>query len=179
MSNKSKTYVYPVIFREFNLLLDSNVVNTYLYNNTVPDSFTIVYKFDENSSILEGSKLVQIEKSLRDYKHLLGVIESEDASKIAYIIKRPKHLTPLFHSFEQGNFSKIPEKFKYTVVKHLNRYYKAFPEAIADISSILFKDPAYRERLSEELGYQLSEEMELSSKPDKELETFDVESLNQ
>lgn len=178
MSNKSNTYVYPVIFNDFKLTLEENVLDTYMYNDTAQDSYTIVYGFNENSSILEGSKLVRLNQRFVDSEYLLDIQESDDCTKIAYVMKRPPYLEKLFNNFDESRYSKIDDSHKYIIINHLNRYYSYYPDVIKRVNSILFNDPTYRKELSEELGYDIPEEVELSSKIDVSLETYNLELLN-
>lgn len=173
MNNKSKTYVYPLVHYSLGLSMFSNLDNTYVYNSTVDNVYTLVYEFEEEQRINNSINFIKnVDLKLKESALLVDIEESDDKTQIAYIINIPPNLQESFDLFKAGLYSKLPEKAKYQIVDFNKRYYPSHRDITSNIASILFKNPEYRERLSQDIGYNIPEEVELSSKPVMKSETF-------
>lgn len=169
--NRSTTYVYPIILILLGLI-HSNFFNSYVYGKT-ENTLVLVYSFTEkplNSPEFKNFILNKIK--LHNSKMLVDTITSSDSTKIAYVLNTHGELKEHIDLFKNGSFSKFNEKNKYRILNYLSSYYKEYPDTIKDIKGILFRDSEFREALSEELGVRLTDDMELSSKPDMLKETF-------
>lgn len=179
MSNKSKTYLYPLFHSQLELILFPNLENTYLYSPIGDYLFTLVYKFEEISykrSILDA--FMKLDRILANSTLLADIVESENKSKVAYTINVPPEILPTYILFKEGAYSKFPDRDKYTITRFNKKYYPEFPKEVQNIISILFNNPEYREELSKEFGYRIPEDIELSSKPNEEIEKFSLLKLN-
>ncbi len=178
MNNKSKTYIYPLFHKELRLLLFNNLHNTYLYNDQGENLFTLVYRFEEEANKKIVGEFFKLNKLIENSGLISDILESSIKNKIAYVLNIPKEIETSFNFFKEGLYSRFPEKDKYIITKFNQTYYSAFPKEVYNITSILFNNPEYREELSKEFGYRIPDSVELSSKPNEELETFSLEVLN-
>lgn len=166
MRNKSYSYIFPLV-ADF-IPIDESFIkcidNTYCYLED-DELFTIVFN---NVNIDDFNDYID---ELKDSYLFRGVEVSKH--KTAIILEFPDEIKEVCDMFLQGKYSKIPGEYKKDILDFL--YKRHSKDKIKIIEETLYKHNSLKERLEKSLQVPLSEDMEYSSPPSTNTETFDLE----
>ena len=84
-----------------------------------------------------------------------------------FVFNVPEDYQDIYDLYLAGKYSEFPQDYKIQIFKFHN-----ITEATHRVAQVLFKHPDIREELEERLGVELPEDVEVSSVPDMELETY-------
>lgn len=157
---KSKTYVLPYINKYINIKFIDRLVNTYLFFNN-DYAFCLRYKFSGKKEFTEYEK--QLEKS-KYYKETVDINKEE----VLYVFDIPDELFTVVDLYTSGKYSYLPEKE--LIIEFLITNFNLTLDN--KIIKILNRDKGLREEIEEKLNVRISEDMDLSSPPNLELENF-------
>lgn len=167
--NKSKSYILPLFSKYVELDFLDEIYNTYCYNEEYEDEcFIIVYTKSDDK---EFKNYID---ELKNNKYILNITNYEEY--IVVIFNIPQELKKDYNNFLEGKFSKINKHHKMHILKFLvDVYGKSDIKVIREIEGVLYKKETLRKRLEEELEMSITADLELSSIPDTNRETFYLE----
>lgn len=178
-TNSSYSCIYPLVQKELNLSMAEYVTDTYIYNTTYEDCYSISYHFEEKKGILTPGLFELLHRKYEKSDLLLETLYSDTEDKLCCTIKRPETLTEAFNHFEKGQYSQFTKRQKFIIVNFINKHFSRVSTNKRDeITAILFKDPEYRDWLSKKLNYKFKESDELGSLPVIYDEVFDPSMIN-
>ena len=174
--NKSKSYLLPLLDQYVSIDYIPYLLNTYIYIEGIEEGpvLGLLYSFSPTiSHTLEGDKgFIFYEESLIKSKFFLEKREVEDA--VLYILKIPEELHYEYSCFIEGMYSYFREEQKRYIIKFLNKHYKEEKNSINRIIGVLNKAPFLRKQWEKYLAINISEDLELSSKIERDKETFNI-----
>lgn len=162
VSNKSKTYILPFINELLPIKFLNNLINTYIFYDG-DYKFCMKYKFSGKLEFMNYEK--EIENNPL-YHSTVDINKSE----VVYILNIPIELIDTVDLFIQGKYSYINNK------EIINKFYieKYHLPVNNKIWEILYRAESLRRKLEEELNVTICPEMDLSSPPDINNETFKI-----
>lgn len=164
MRNKSFTYVLPMLSKHFDVR-KKNLLNTFIYSTDKPklkNHIFLLYRFSGEKEFLE----------YEDYLENLKFFEtSYDPDKLhtIYCFKIPKEGLDVYNKFLKGKYSEFTQDYKVHIFKFHN-----IKDPTHRVAQVLFKHPDLREEWEDKLGVTISEDAEVSSPPNVDLETYQI-----
>lgn len=166
MINKSYSYLVPLlntyceIDPTYFILMDQSyaIVN----KNTDIPCMAISYEKTDNEQFVSYLKM------LENHELTMNVIESED--KITFIFKMPEEFTNEYKEFINGKFSRFSQKSKDIIIDYVTSYHK--PNTAKKVKMVLYKDQELRRHLEHKLAVKLDADLDLTSIPKIEEESF-------
>jgi hypothetical protein len=164
--NKSKSYLLPLYDGYIKIKYVGSIVNTYLFLEGKENKCLIIQYSKRDTE--------EFNNYINQLKEEKLVVDIQDKEDYIYIILHvPEELEKDFDNFIYGNFSKISNKNK--IVNFLMENYGARSfQAINRIKQVLHKDRALKEELEYSLDISIPEGSELSSVPNKQMETIKI-----
>lgn len=168
MLNKSFTYILPLydyIFNKIELIgINDNYVsmvsNTYLYYNN--EQYFIIKL--ENTDL----EYLDIIKRFKLSQYYIKHISKNNYTVIMFSV--PNSIWGTFSKIVNGKYSNIDKKFK-TIILNFNKLVFSSDFSVK-VHGILYKTKNKRVELSQELGVEIPEDVELSSIINKKQETL-------
>jgi len=166
MLNKSYSYLIPLLNEyckidgDYYVMLDN--VYTHHFGGDVGNIIIISYFSNDDPEFLEYVQKLKTHEYCQDYT------EGEDT--IAIVFKFPDEYLYEYDCYQQGKFSKFRQYAKDIIVKYILDIHK-YKDADR-VQRVLNKDDLLRKDLEKRLALTIDKDMELSSIPDKILETF-------
>jgi hypothetical protein len=142
VSNKSRTYLLPLLSKQVDIEFDYLLINTFI-------------KFNRSMDITYPIALLY---------------ELEDTEAFAEF-NFPEQYINEYKLFKEGKYSKFTSQAKSLIISYSAEAYK-FPPLIEDITGVLYKHRIRRERMEKSLGMKLPQDSELASRIIYENETF-------
>lgn len=165
--NKSKTYLLPLLNQYVSIDYTELIDNTYIYIHGFHECFGVMYKKDG-----DNAKFIRYCQDLMDNSLFQSVIELD--YYILFIFQFPDLYIPEYYNFINGFYSQFSKDSKRLIIKYTSEVYR-YPDLVQDVTHILYKNRARKEKLEQELEIKLDEDAELSSIIDKDEETFNLE----
>lgn len=166
MLNKSYSYLIPLLNEyckidgDYYVMLDN--VYTNHFDGDVGDIIIISYYSNDDQGFLTYIQELKANEYCQDY------IEDDDT--IAVVFKFPDEYLYEYNCYKQGKFSEFRQKSKNIIIKYILDIHK-YKDADR-VKRVLDKDELLRKDLERKLALTIDKDMELSSIPDKILETF-------
>ena len=166
MLNKSYSYLVPLLNEyckidgDYYVMLDN--VYTSHHSGDVGDIIIISYYSTEDSGFTSYVEELKANELCQDF------IEGEET--VALVFKFPDQYLNEYNLYKNGKFSEFRDEVKTIIVKYILDIHK-YNDA-SRVQRVLNKDYKLREELEEKLALIIDKDMELSSIPDKILETF-------
>lgn len=166
MLNKSYSYLIPLLNEyckidgDYYVMLDN--VHTRISDNEVDNIIIITYFSNDDEGFLHYTQELKANVLCQDY------IEDEDT--ISFIFKFPDKYMHEYLCYRSGRFSEFRQDTKDTILKYILDIHK-YKDADR-VKRVLNKDEDLRKELEIKLALKINKNLELSSIPDKELETF-------
>lgn len=174
MSNKSKTYLLPLLSEivSFEKRFYKFIVNTYIHFNDekYKNCIGILHNFS-----FRNPDFTAYEHKLIKNELFVELIDIGD--DVLYIFKFPEEYLHEYNSFINGHYSKFGTDAKEMILEFFNHIYKGNINAtpfLLKVNQVLFKDTKLKRQLENELNVKLPDEAELSDIPSVEAETFDL-----
>jgi len=162
MRNKSFTYILPMMSLYMDIVKE-NLLNTFIYSIDKPEyknHLFFLYKFSGNKKFLEYEDYLENQEL---FQH------SYDPDKFhtMYCFKIPDSHKDIYNKFLKGRYSEFPQDYKVHIFK-----YHDIKSPDHRVAQVLFKHPNLRQEWEDKLGVIISDDAEVSSKPDTNLETY-------
>lgn len=171
ISNKSKTYLLPLLNKGVAIEFEYLLIDTYIkFNKYVGDiqyPIGLLYEWEESDAF------INYDDYLREHELLFNFFDVYNNRKL-YIYNFPEKYIKDYILFKEGKYSKFSPDAKAAIISYSAEAYK-YPPLIEDITGVLWKHRTRRERLERELGVTLPKDSELASKIVFENETFRFE----
>lgn len=167
-STKSYIFLPPMLNIDTTWCQRHLLINAYLYNediNTTNDMIYLHYEYQD----LEGS-FARLENNFKELPEFLGMYDPDKYTTIFYF-SVPDIWYEDFLLFKESKYSKISEALKRQILLFMGLGEKS------DIYQVLYRDPAKRREMEENLDVCLPKEAELASKLDLEVETYRKENI--
>ncbi|MGK2861893.1 MAG: hypothetical protein ACSLE0_08165 [Chitinophagaceae bacterium] len=170
MSNKSKTYLLPLLSEmvNFDKKYWQFIKDTYINIEGHENCLAVLHDFS-----FKNPEFTAYEHKLIKNELFVKLIDIGDS--VLYIFKFPEIYMHEYNSFKEGKFSKFGTDAKELVLEFYNHVYKGNMGAtsfLLKVNQILFKDKKLKRQIEEELNVRLDESAELSGVPNKLEETF-------
>jgi hypothetical protein len=165
MRNKSFTYILPMMSLYFDIK-PQNLLNTFLRSSDKPEfknHIFLLYKFS-------GDKNYLVYEDYLENQELFETSYDPDKYHTLYCFKIPDSHKDIYDKFLKGRYSEFPQDYKVHIFK-----YHGIKNPTHRVAQVLFRHPDLREEWEEKLGVEISDEAEVSSPPDLELETYQEE----
>lgn len=173
--NKSCTYILPLFctyFYKENKLLEEVLFTSFLNNcfcikkenNKRNKEFTIQFNNIKDNKIFDNF-LLNLEKTSIYISSLKGI-------HINITFSIPEELLESYNNYLVGSFSQILEEDKKTILSFSKR--NISKEISLELHQIFSKSEKKRKELEEKLGMKIPKELELTSKPNVNQETFNI-----
>lgn len=162
MRNKSFTYILPMMALHIDIVKE-NLLNTFLYSQDHPkykEHVYLLYKFSG------ARKFLEYENYLENHE-LFEFSYDPDKHHVLFCFKIPPEHKDVYKHFVKGRYSKFPQDYKVSLFK-----FHGIKNPTHRVAQVLFKHPDLREEWEDKLGVVISEDAEVSSPPDKNLETY-------
>lgn len=165
-SNKSRTYLIPILANKIDIEFEYLIENTYIkFNPQLEIDYPIGILFeDEHSDAFQEYKLY-LEQCYLFWKSY--TIED----KCLYVFQFPEEYLMDYLNFKEGKYSEISYEAKTMILKYTSEVYK-YPPLVEDVVGVLWKHKTRRSKLEKELGMNLPVGAELASRINYEEETF-------
>lgn len=167
LSNKSKTYLLPLISKDISIEFDYLLINTYIKFNKdigcVDYPFALLYEIEDTSAFWEYDSYLQTVP--------LFFSRYEINNKMLYIFRFPDKYKLEYSLFKEGKYSKFEPEAKALIMSYSAEAYK-YPPLIEDIAGVLWKHKTRRAKIEKDLGMTLPESCELASRIEFDNETF-------
>ena len=166
MLNKSYSYLIPLLDKyckidgDYYIMLEN--VYTRHQDGDVGDIIILSYCNADNDDFKKYIEELKSNELCQDF------IETDD--DISVILKFPDEFIDEYNFYKEGKFSQFSQEAKDIIVKYVLDTHK-YKDAYR-VKRVLNKDISLREELEHKLAMTIDRDMELSSIPDKELETF-------
>jgi len=166
MLNKSYSYLIPLLNEyckidgDYYVMLDN--VYTHHFGGDVGNIIIISYLSNDNEGFLAYIQELKANEYCQDY------IEEDDTASIVF--KFPDEYLHEYNCYQRGKFSEFRQEAKDLIVKYILDIHK-YKDADR-VKRVLDKDELLRKDLEKRLALTIDKDMELSSIPDKILETF-------
>ena len=166
MLNKSYSYLIPLLDKyckidgDYYIMLEN--VYTRHQEGDVGDIIILSYCNADNDDFKKYIEELKANELCQDF------IENDD--DISVILKFPDEFIDEYNFYKEGKFSQFSQEAKDIIVKYVLDTHK-YKDAYR-VKRVLNKDISLREELEHKLAMTIDRDMELSSIPDKELETF-------
>ena len=166
MLNKSYSYLIPLLNKyckidgDYYIMLEN--VYTRHQDGDVGDIIILSYCNADNDDFKKYIEELKANELCQDF------IENDD--DISVILKFPDEFIDEYNFFKEGKFSQFSQEAKDIIVKYVLDTHK-YKDAYR-VKRVLNKDISLREELEHKLAMTIDKDMELSSIPDKKLETF-------
>jgi len=172
-SNKSKTYLLPLLSEVINLNEDTIgfIDNTYMFDskNEYKDAFFIELKND-----FSNPEYTKYEHALTENDYYLNSIDYDNGISL-FIFKFPEEYLNERNLFLKGKYSKFEQDAKDLIKEFWTEIYGTDNHAInflIKIKLVLNKEKRLKEKLEKSLGVTLSDNAELGDLVDKTSETI-------
>ena len=162
MKTKSFTYILPLMDYFVNVR-KRNLVNTYVGSKDkleLTNHIFLLYKF-------HGTKDFILYEEKLEKSSIFHSKYDPDKTHVMFVFSVPEDYQDIYDLYLAGKYSEFPQDYKIQIFKFHN-----INEATHRVAQVLFKHPDIREELEERLGVELPEDVEVSSVPDMELETY-------
>ena len=167
--NKSKTYLLPLLAEILPLEYIYLIKNTYILFNNQPDySFGILYHHPND---MESKNFYNYLDKLINTPIFIDKILLQDGILLVFLF--PEEYLGEYDLYKEGQYSMFSKAAKDKIIRFTSKNY-TYPQLTMDITQILYKNRARKERLEKELGIILRDEDELTSKMLTEDETFKI-----
>lgn len=156
MSNKSKTYILPLL-NEYIPIKNMNLLdNTFVYFNKEDyiNSIGLLYRIDESIEFEEMMSSYEMSDFLLTY-HMEG-------TRILFIFAFPEEFENDYMLFKKGKYSQISDKAKAIIIEFTRNVYQYEP-LLTDLVDILYKREERKYKLEAQLQISIPIESELSS----------------
>ena len=166
MLNKSYSYLIPLLNEfcrvdgDYYVMLDN--VYTSHHSGDVGDIIIISYYSNDDSGFNSYVEELKSNELCQDF------IEGEET--ITVVFKFPDKYLHEYHCYKNGKFSEFRDEAKTTIIKYILDIHK-YKDADR-VKRVLNKDYLLRMELESRLALTIDKNLELSSIPDKILETF-------
>ena len=166
MLNKSYSYLIPLLDKyckidgDYYIMLEN--VYTRHQDGDVGNIIILSYCNADNDDFTKYIEELKANELCQDF------IENDD--DISVILKFPDEFIDEYNFYKEGKFSQFSQEAKDIIVKYVLDTHK-YKDAYR-VKRVLNKDISLREELEHKLAMTIDRDMELSSIPDKELETF-------
>ena len=166
MLNKSYSYLIPLLDKyckidgDYYIMLEN--VYTRHQDGDVGNIIILSYCNADNDDFKKYIEELKANELCQDF------IENDD--DISVILKFPDEFIDEYNFYKEGKFSQFSQEAKDIIVKYVLDTHK-YKDAYR-VKRVLNKDISLREELEHKLAMAIDKDMELSSIPDKELETF-------
>ena len=160
---KSVTYILPMLgysIKEF-----VNIVNCYIADEGKPqytNHIFLLHKFDGRSN----ADYLSYEETLVEHEHFEELYDP-DRSHVMFIFRVPEYFQREYDLFKMGKYSKFNDDYKKHILNFLGPKYKT-----SKTRQVLYKSKKLKKDMENRLGVNLTENMELSSVPNLEQETY-------
>jgi len=174
--NRSKTYLLPLIYNQYNLLFLDNICNTYIkFSNLFFEKYSIPTERRLMGILYENMNTVRYQEyflKLEQHKNFIKMFILDDY--ILVILEIEENIFNEYDSFIRGKYSKFSPSSKRLILEF---YSNNFRDRLLcmDIKDVLYQSLSKREKLEKELGIKLPPDTELASVTDIENETFKLE----
>lgn len=171
MINKSYSYLIPLINvylpidPSYFILVDQSYAM--INGNTKDQLVALTYEKADNNMFQEYLN------GLKESGLTENVIESED--KITFILKIPEEFSADYNAFIEGKFSKFSTEAKNIVIDYVSAYHK--PNTAKRVRMVLDKSKELKAFLENKLAVKLDADLDLSSIPREEEESFNYNIL--
>jgi hypothetical protein len=172
MSNKSKTYLLPLLSEmvDFDRKFHKFIIDTYINFDIdeYQDCIALLHDFS-----FKNPDFTAYEHRFINNELFIKLIDIDD--KVLYIFKFPDIYMHEYNCFKKGQYSKFGTDAKELILDYYNHVYKGNINAtpfLLKVNQVLFRDKKLKKQIEEELGVNLSMEAELSDIPSETKETF-------
>jgi len=169
MINKSYSYLIPIVNEFCNIdpayfiLVDQSYA---MVNGSSEEPFVVLsYQKADNQMFLEYLEELKASPITRN------VIESED--RITFVFEIPEEYIHEYKSFINGKFSAFSQKAKDLIVDYVTSYHKA--GTAKKVKMVLYREDELRKYLENKLAVKLDADLDLSSIPKVEEESFNYD----
>lgn len=166
MLNKSYSYLIPLLNEYCKIDGDYYVMLENVYtrhqDGDVGDIIILSYCNADNDDFKRYIEELKSNVLCQDF------IETDDV--ISIVFKFPDEFIDEYEYYKTGKFSQFSQEAKDIVIKYILDTHK-YKDAYR-VKRVLNKEVSLREELEHKLAMTIDKDMELSSIPDKELETF-------
>ena len=169
--NKSSTYFLPIFNKIVPIKYFHLLENSYFwYDSFNEETFCLLYRFSGKikGEFRSREGFVVYEQELRKNENYIG--EMDYGEYVIYKFNIPEELIQLKYTLLNGKYSHIPEEFKQIILSFITQHYGVHDATV--LRMILYRDPEYREQLSNSLNFNIKENAELTSIIDIEKELF-------
>jgi hypothetical protein len=167
ISNKSKTYLLPLLSKDISIEFEYLIINTYVKFNKdigcIENPIGILYEYEHTESFVDYMDYLD--------SHPLFFRSFPLGKFILYIFYFPKQYMNEYYFFKEGKYSKFSTDAKSLIVSYSTEAYK-YPPLIEDLVGVLWKHKSRREKMERALGLSLPKDSELASKIIFDNETF-------
>jgi hypothetical protein len=167
ISNKSKTYLLPLISKDVSIEFDYLLINTYIKFNRNIDidyPFGLLYEIENTDAWNEYNDYLTL-NPLYHTSHLAG------CDKKLFIFRFPEKYFREYTLFKEGKYSQFDTEAKSLIISYSALAYK-YPPLIEDLTGVLFRHKSRRIKIEKELGMSIPESCELASRISYDNETF-------
>jgi hypothetical protein len=162
LRNKSFTYILPMVSLYFDVIRE-NLLNTFLRFEDKPELTNHIFLLFKFSGRLP---FIEYEDYLKN-QELFEASFDPDEYNVLYAFKIPDSHKNIYKKFIKGKYSEFPQDYKVHIFK-----FHGINDPSHRVAQVLFKHPDLREEWEDKLGMSISEDAEVSSPPDLDLETY-------
>lgn len=162
---RNKCYVFLTPMLELDPVYSRKdlIINSYLANEKYPDRKGVIYVhylYDKNAGVM-----ARLEAALINHPDFIDSYEPDKYSMV-FCFNVPRKYQMDYVKFLNGKYSELSPNCKTKILKFFNA------SVSSDIYKILYKDPAYKKILEENLGVELPKDAELGSLINYDNETY-------
>lgn len=177
IKNKSVTYVLPLFCKYFaseNINLQEALFVSFLENcyvfvknkENIDEKFIIELNKPKDEKLIFENFIINLKNSIIFAEYF------ENNENIILIFHLPDTIKDTYYKFIEGNYSQINQEDKKVILEFCKSYTSL--ELSMKILKIFSKSETLRKELEEQLNMKIPKDIELSSKPNIELETFNI-----
>jgi hypothetical protein len=167
-SNKSRTYLIPLLSKEIDIEFEYLISNSYLKFNRdigqIEYPIAILYEL-ENTQAWDEYSTYLIHHPLFYRSFIINMTHK------LYIFNFPEEYRMEYRLFKEGKYSKFSNEAKSLIISYSAEAYK-YPPLIEDITGVLYKHITRRAKLEKLLDMVLPKDIELASRVEFDKETF-------
>jgi hypothetical protein len=168
VTNKSKTYILPLLSKDVDIEFEYLLENTYLkFNINIGDieyPIGLLYELEDSSAFSEYNDYLT-KNDLYFTSYIINMTHK------LYIFRFPEKYISEYKLFKEGKYSKFSNEAKSLIISYSAEAYK-YPPLIEDIIGVLWKHKSRKDKLEKQLGMSLPKDSELASKIEYDKETF-------
>jgi hypothetical protein len=154
--NNSYWFLLPILELNKNELISCGIINCYIedhlreynYNN----GLLLLFKYNKLNEDLYAK--------LRDHEYFKEEYDTTGIGNLIFAFKLPDKFNKIIELFKEGKFSKFPEWYK-------NGYFNKYTNkhTLSDEFKVFMKHEDKRKAISDKIGMQIPEDMEVRSLP--------------